>query len=214
MSEKLNLYAKLQKVRVELQKKNLKKSGVNKFSNYTYFELQDFLPAINALCYENGLSTIFNFNEDYAHLVVVNTEDPSENETFSTPVQIATLKGAAAMQNIGATQSYARRYLYIMAFEIAENDLIDAGNVDEEAEIAKSKITPVKAVIIKKAIEETKTDMAKFLNYFNASKVEEMKEGQFAEAMAMLDKKKADIAKGLNDFNESKVEIKESEAVW
>ena len=214
MSEKLNLYAKLQKVRVELQKKKLKKSGVNKFSGYTYFELQDFLPAINALCYENGLSTIFNFNEDYAHLVVVNTEDPSENETFSTPVQIATLKGAAAMQNIGATQSYARRYLYIMAFEIAENDLIDAGNIDEEAEIAKSKITPVKAVIIKKAIEETKTDMAKFLNYFNASKVEEMQEGQFAEAMAMLDKKKADIAKGLNDFNEIKVGIQESEAVW
>lgn len=204
MSEKLNLYAKLQKVRVELQKKKLKKSGVNKFSNYTYFELQDFLPEINKLCHENGLSTIFNFNEDYAQLVVVNTEDPSENETFSTPVQIATLKGAAAMQNIGATQSYARRYLYIMAFEIAENDLIDAGNVDGEAEIAKAKITPVKAVIIKKAIEETKTDMAKFLNYFNASKVEEMKEGQFAEAMAMLDKKKADIAKDLN----------ESEAVW
>lgn len=214
MSEKLNLYAKLQKVRVELQKKKLKKSGVNKFSGYTYFELQDFLPAINALCYENGLSTIFNFNEDYAHLVIVNTEDPSENETFSTPVQIATLKSAAAMQNIGATQSYARRYLYIMAFEIAENDLIDAGNIDEEAEIAKSKITPVKAVIIKKAIEETKTDMAKFLNYFNASKVEEMQEGQFAEAMAMLDKKKADIAKGLNDFNEIKVGIQESEAVW
>lgn len=214
MSEKLNLYAKLQKVRVELQKKKLKKSGVNKFSNYTYFELQDFLPEINKLCYENGLSTIFNFNEDCAYLVIVNTEDPSENETFSTPVQIATLKSAAAMQNIGATQSYARRYLYIMAFEIAENDLIDAGNVDEEAEIAKSKITPVKAVIIKKAIEETKTDMSKFLNYFNANKVEEMKEGQFAEAMAMLDKKKADIAKGLNDFNESKVEIKESEAVW
>lgn len=207
MSEKLNLYAKLQKVRVELQKKKLKKSGVNKFSNYTYFELQDFLPEINKLCYENGLSTIFNFDEDYAYLIIVNIEDPSENETFSTPVQIATLKSAAAMQNIGATQSYARRYLYIMAFEIAENDLIDAGNVDEEAEIAKSKITPVKAVIIKKAIEETKTDMAKFLNYFNANKVEEMKEGQFAEAMAMLDKKKADIAKDLKDVNES-------EAVW
>ena len=56
--------------------------------------------------------------------------------------------------------------------------------------------------------------MAKFLNYFNASKVEEMQEGQFAEAMAMLDKKKADIAKGLNDFNEIKVGIQESEAVW
>ena len=49
--------------------------------------------------------------------------------------------------------------------------------------------------------------MAKFLNYFNANKVEEMKEGQFAEAMAMLDKKKADIAKDLKDVNES-------EAVW
>lgn len=214
MEEKLNLYAKLQKVRVELQQSDLKKSGENTYSKYKYFELGDFLPRINELCDKYGLNTLFNFSKDMAKLTIVNVDNIEEFEVFTTPVEIASLKGGTAMQNIGATQTYARRYLYVMAFEVAENDLLDAGNVDEEAEIAKSKITPVKAVIIKKAIEETKTDMAKFLNYFNASKVEEMKEGQFAEAMAMLDKKKADIAKALNDFNESKVEIKESEAVW
>ena len=34
----INIYQKLQKSRVELQAKNLKKSGKNSYSNYEYFD--------------------------------------------------------------------------------------------------------------------------------------------------------------------------------
>ena len=44
--KQLNLYQKLQKVRVELQNSKLKKSGKNTFSKYEYFELGDFLPKV------------------------------------------------------------------------------------------------------------------------------------------------------------------------
>ena len=50
---KLNIYQKIQKARVELQNSKLKKSGKNDFSKYEYFELGDFLPNINKICDEN-----------------------------------------------------------------------------------------------------------------------------------------------------------------
>ena len=208
MEEKLNLYAKLQKVRVELQQSDLKKSGENTYSKYKYFELGDFLPRINELCDKYGLNTLFNFSKDMAKLTIVNVDNIEEFEVFTTPVEIASLKGGTAMQNIGATQTYARRYLYVMAFEVAENDLLDAGAVDHDAEIAKQKISTVKAVIIKKAIDDTGTDLSKFLQYFNVKKVEDISEGQFATVMSMLDKKKEEKA------SKDKVASETEEGVW
>lgn len=208
MEEKLNLYSKLQKVRVELQQTDLKKSGENTYSKYKYFELGDFLPRINELCDKYGLNTLFNFSKDMAKLTIVNVDNIEEFEVFTTPVEIASLKGGTAMQNIGATQTYARRYLYVMAFEVAENDLLDAGAVDHDAEIAKQKISTVKAVIIKKAIDDTGTDLSKFLQYFNVKKVEDITEGQFATVMQMLDKKKEEKAA------KDKVASETEEGVW
>ena len=191
--KQLNLYQKLQKVRVELQNSKLKKSGKNTFSKYEYFELGDFLPKVNELCEKYNLSTIFQFTKEQADLIVIDVDDTEKFEVFSTPVEITSLKGGTAMQNIGATQTYARRYLYVMAFEIAESDLIDA--IDHEAELAKSKISPVKVKIIQKAIEDTNTVLEKFLSYFGVTKINDIVEGQFQQAMSMLDKKKEEMAK-------------------
>jgi hypothetical protein len=41
------IYDKLQQARIALQSMELKKSGHNKFAGYKYFELGDFLPAVN-----------------------------------------------------------------------------------------------------------------------------------------------------------------------
>lgn len=191
--KQLNLYQKLQKVRVELQNSKLKKSGKNTFSKYEYFELGDFLPKVNELCEKYNLSTIFQFTKEQADLIIIDVDDTEKFEIFSTPVEVTSLKGGTAMQNIGATQTYARRYLYVMAFEIAESDLIDA--VDYEAEIAKAKISPVKVKIIQKAIEDTNTVLEKFLSYFGVTKINDIVEGQFQQAMSMLDKKKEEMAK-------------------
>ena len=45
----MNIYEKMQKAKVDLQKEDLKKTGENKFSNYKYYELGDFMPAINKI---------------------------------------------------------------------------------------------------------------------------------------------------------------------
>lgn len=121
----MNVYQKLQKCRVELQEKNLKKSGNNKFAGYDYYELSDFLPTINKLMLDNNLSSIVTFT-DMARLTIINADKPEETIVFESPLAEAQLKGCHAIQNLGAVQTYLRRYLYSNAFEIVEADALDA----------------------------------------------------------------------------------------
>ena len=128
----MNIYEKLQKVRAELHKSSLKKSGKNAFAKYEYFELGDFLPTINQLLADNKLVSVFEFGPESARLRIINAEKPEEEIAFPTPVIMAELKGATDIQALGATQTYIRRYLYVMAFEIAEHDTVDAVTGKEE----------------------------------------------------------------------------------
>ena len=121
----MNIYEKLQKIRVALQELKLKKSGKNKFAGYDYYELHDFLPTINELMLKNKLSSMVCFGKQYAKLTIINIETPEEQITFSSPMSSAALKGCHDVQNLGAVQTYLRRYLYTNAFEIVEHDGLD-----------------------------------------------------------------------------------------
>lgn len=193
--KQLNIYQKLQKSRVELQNKKLKKTGMNKYSNYDYFELGDFLPGINEICEKNGLATIFNFTSELATLKIIDVDNIESTLEFSTPVEIASLKGCSAIQNIGGTQSFARRYLYIMAFEIAESDMIDGGEIDLDKEKGNQYIDKAAAFVINKLLEETKTDVSKFLGWCKVDKVEHIPNMMLASCMKELKDKKAKIEK-------------------
>lgn len=185
---KLNIYQKIQKARVELQNRDLKKTGYNKYSNYKYFELGDFLPHINEICYELGIYTEFIYEEKKATLNIYNVDNLEEVRTWTTPVEVASLKGCSVIQNIGGTQSFARRYLYMMAFEVAETDAIDA--VDEEKEEGKQKINKAAVITINNLIEETGTDRKKFLSYAGVEKVEDITNVALGTCINMLNKKK------------------------
>jgi len=54
---KTNVYWKLSKIRLELQNRQLKKSGQNKFAGFKYYELGDILPTINELSDKYGKSS-------------------------------------------------------------------------------------------------------------------------------------------------------------
>jgi hypothetical protein len=120
-----NIYKKLQHCRVALKKLPIKESGNNKFAGYTYMELGDFLPHIVDLCEEHGLCTVVSFGE-IATLTVVNTDAPEESIVFASPMSTADLKGCHAIQNLGAVETYLRRYLYVNAFDIVEHDALDS----------------------------------------------------------------------------------------
>ncbi|MEW8993077.1 ERF family protein [Clostridium sp.] len=187
---KLNIYQKIQRARVELQNKELKKTGHNKYSNYKYFELGDFLPHINEICDRLGLYCEFQFTSELATLEIIDSDKNEEKRRWSTPIEIASLKGCSSIQNIGGSQSYARRYLYLMAFEIAESDVIDGGEIDQDAEEGKAKIGKAAVMTIKKLIDETGTDLNKFLAWANVKKIEDIQNSMLHECINTLREKK------------------------
>jgi hypothetical protein len=129
----MNVYKKLQDARTRLQRTALSKSGHNKFAGYQYFELGDFLPAIQEICNEVGLCGVINFTQDMASLTIFDTEAEG-SVVFSSPMSSAALKGCHDVQNLGAVQTYLRRYLWTNAFEIVEHDALDAGVKDDKPE--------------------------------------------------------------------------------
>jgi hypothetical protein len=124
--EEMNVYEKMQNCRVALGAIKIKESGKNTFANYTYMELGDFLPHIVRLCNENKLCPVISFAE-FATLTIYNSEKPEEFIIFSSPMSTASLKGCHEIQNLGATETYLRRYLYVTAFDISEHDALDSG---------------------------------------------------------------------------------------
>lgn len=122
----MNVFEKLQMARIQLQSKKLNKSGHNKFAGYKYFELGDFLPEINKIFAELKLFSAVSFGKDMAELRITNAEKPDEVVIFTSPMADANLKGCHPIQNLGAVETYTRRYLYVSALEIVEHDALDS----------------------------------------------------------------------------------------
>ena len=121
----MKVYKKLVEARLKLQGMELSKSGHNKFAGYRYFELGDFLPAIQTIFKEVGLVDAISFTQDLATMHIYDVEDGS-SVTFTSPMGSAQLKGCHEVQNIGAVETYQRRYLYVTALAIVEHDALDA----------------------------------------------------------------------------------------
>ena len=120
-----SVHKKLMQARIKLQATPLKKSGLNKFAGFQYFELGDFLPQIQQIFSEIGLCGVVSFDTQLATLTITDTEDGS-NIVLTSPMAEANLKGVHPIQNMGAVETYSRRYLWVTALEIVEHDALDA----------------------------------------------------------------------------------------
>jgi hypothetical protein len=121
----MSVHKKLMAARVKLQSIQMKKSGLNKFAGYSYFELGDFIPHVQTIFNEIGLCGVVSFSTEYAQLCITDVEDGTVI-VITTPMAEANLKGAHPIQNLGATLSYQRRYLWMAAMELVEGDAIDS----------------------------------------------------------------------------------------
>lgn len=172
-----NVYQKLQNCRVELQKQKLKKTGLNKYAGFSYFELPDFIPQVNELFYANTLASVFSIKDGQATLKVIDFSANENNEVvFESHIVDVVLKGCTEIQAIGALHTYMKRYLYMNALEITENDLLDAvtNKPNEIAETTK----PTKEKSLPK--KETKpvtdfTDTQIYIDLTKISNVEDLK---------------------------------------
>jgi hypothetical protein len=122
----MNVYQKLNAARKEFHSMEIKKTGHNKFAGYYYFELGDFIIPALTIFEKLGLTGIVRFNKEIAELIVVNNDKTDEVIVFASPMSTAALKGCHEVQNLGAVQTYIRRYLWVAALEIVEHDALDS----------------------------------------------------------------------------------------
>lgn len=143
-----NVFKKLQNVRHAFASANIKKSGKNKFAGYEYFELGDFIPVINKMFDEAGLIGVVRFTQEEGSLAIYNTEKPDEKIVFTSPMVFASNPKGQAIQDLGSTHTYMRRYLWLMAMEIVEHDAVDSaaptGKPEQKPEPKAEKKAPEK----------------------------------------------------------------------
>ena len=145
----MNVYQRLNLARELFHAKSLKKSGENKFAGYKYFELGDFVVPALHIFKEVGLSSIISFHQETATMTIVNTDDKSDFVIITSPMSEANLKGCHPVQNLGAVQTYIRRYLWVAALEIVEHDALDSTTGSSETkEAPKKKEEPKKEEVI------------------------------------------------------------------
>jgi hypothetical protein len=134
----MNVYQKLIAARKMFQEADVKKSGINRFADFKYFELADIVPAKTHIFAELGLVDCVTFTPDAATLYLFNVDNPEEVVPFQSPMRALTVVSQTGknkmneLQGLGAEETYQRRYLYMMALDIVEADSLDATSGQNE----------------------------------------------------------------------------------
>lgn len=133
------------------------KSGRNNYQKYDYLETKDIFPIVRKICRKFNLRTqiIPNLEQNCFVLTITDKEDNSFEQFFVPYAQITAGDAGKFMQDFGRCQTYAQRYLYIQAFEIAVPDEID--NKDQRAPKQKKQPTNTQKQHKQKQVEKQET---------------------------------------------------------
>lgn len=184
-----NIFKKLSEARLQVRAKMGKKSGYNPYGKFNYFELEDIIPHMLTVFNEIGLigieghenpiidpNTGIQIVPEYYTLKIYNTDRLDDKPIVFTKKQAdAGTKGQVPIQAIGSESTYMRRYLWLDALEIVENDATDANikNSDDDAKPVEQKprmATKAQLTILKKAYP----DPTKVFNWAQVTKWEDL----------------------------------------
>ena len=175
----MNIYQKLNAAREAFHSRQLKKSGLNKFAGYSYFELSDFVVPALQIFGQQGLTSVIRFGKEIAEMQIINVDKPDESITITSPMSTAALKGCHEVQNLGAVQTYIRRYLWVAALEIVEHDALDSTTGRK----GDAPVTTPRGGIG----DDLPDDVKEFLRELANSVEALIKAGQAVDALAMID---------------------------
>lgn len=169
----MNVRQKLAKARLYFLNRKVAKTGKNMHLEFKYFELEDIVPVAIRIFASVGLTSFTNFNGETATMTILNTDDPDEDGIiFTLPYRenkpIISNQGKEVtnpMQALGASTTYLRRYLWMMALDITEPDEVDAslgsedldGSEDTPAPAPKEKPKPPATAAERKAAKKDMT---------------------------------------------------------
>lgn len=191
MSEqKMNVYQKLLKARADFLAAKVKKSGKNQHLKFDYFELDDIVPVATRIFSEVGLLPVVCFDGDLATMQMVDTDCPESHITFTSPVVTLNQNGMNAVQALGATETYQRRYLYYMALDICEPDALDRDQ-PQKNKPAESRIIKQSQVkeICNMAVRDAGVNAEKFLPWVSKAfkkPLDKMNDDEAANVVAWI----------------------------
>lgn len=129
----MSIYEKLANVQLALMKRDIKKTGYNKFKKYYYHTLDDLMPHCLEECHKQGLTFFFNFRNNEAIIRLHDWENPTDSISCGLPfpelvppAKDVKNKNNVIVQDVGASVTYLKRYLLIDLFDISEGELIDS----------------------------------------------------------------------------------------
>lgn len=155
-----NIFQKLLEARRRFLAADVKKTGINRYAEFKYFQLEDIVPPTTSIFNDLGLLLLFTTTKDNAVGYLYNTDKPDEHIAFQSPmVDLVTTEGKYpngmnAIQALGGAETYQRRYIYMMVLDIVEADTFDATSGKEEAPTKKNNrpASPEKREEIKKEL--------------------------------------------------------------
>lgn len=128
----MNVYEKLNKARTEFLASGIKKTGKNMNIAYMYFQLGDIIPVAQPIFDKLGLIKIDDIEGDCVVTQVINTEKPDDKIVLTLPLReieaIVSNSGKLvtnAVQRLGSTITYMRRYTWQVVLDIVEADEIE-----------------------------------------------------------------------------------------
>jgi hypothetical protein len=145
--------------------------------------LGDFLPQINEIFHGQGLCGVISYDSEYASLTITDVDDGT-NIVITSPMVEANLKGAHAIQNLGAVETYQRRYLWMTAMEIVEHDALDSSAPIKEEKVI---ITPTQGATENIPIEELR-----YLEELAMELIATCEKGNTKDAWVKLESEKLD----------------------
>lgn len=147
----MNLYQKIIEISNELR---VAKDGKNKGIGFNYFNADDIANKLNPLMKKHGVFIKFEivlkkeFERDniYTSLVTVFDTDTDKSIEYQFDIKEAVVQRAQGAQATGATITYAKRYMLMNIFNIADNKDDPDAHLGEEVEKPKQSAEVIDAL--------------------------------------------------------------------
>jgi len=179
------------------QRLNAPKSQFNAFGKYKYRNCEDILEAVKPLLNGSILTIsdeLINVGDRYYVQATAKLE-LGEEYFFATAFarETESKKGMDEAQITGSASSYARKYALNGLFLIDDSKDPDtrdnSSKPPEPKSVSNVRIEPETTLELAKLIEDTDTDIEKFLDYFKIRKLDDMNTNQLTDALKILNKK-------------------------
>lgn len=149
---KTQLRSKVMQLRYELKQQGITKTGHNNFQNYDHYTIDDILRQVYPLLMKYHLATWYHFDK-HNNTATLEITDLNTGYTDKVTIEDPTLQyknSNDALQGLGKSQTYLRKYLYIQLLDLSESD--------PDTTFGEQKTKPIDATQNKKSTKNTKNN--------------------------------------------------------